>query len=110
MPTERPAPPLVSTRADDPDVEERIDAFVVTLGEAVDHLQDAEAEGDAGRLEKRAHALAEEARACGYPPLEEAARRVATAAREASPEAAHKHVAEVTALAQRIRRGHRSAA
>lgn len=110
MPPERPAKPLVSTRADDPEVEERIDAFVVTLGETVDHIQDAEAEGDAARLEKRALALAEEAGLLGYPPMEEAARRVATAAREAAPEAAHKHVAEVTALAQRIRRGHHSAA
>lgn len=110
MPPERPAPPLLSERADDPDFEERIDAFVVRLGETVDELQDAEAEGDGAALAKRAEALGCEAETLGYPPLAEAARRVAEAAHGAALEAAHKHVAEVTELAQRIRRGHRSAA
>lgn len=110
MPLERPPPPLVSTRADDPDVEERIDTFVVHLGETVDDLQDAEAEGDVARLEKLADALEREAAELGYAPLAEAARRIAASCREAAPEAAHKHVADVTGLAQRIRRGHRSAA
>jgi hypothetical protein len=110
MPAERPDPPLVSTRADDPEVEEPIDQFVVNLGETVDHLQDAEADGDGPRLEKLADELAREAERLGYPPLAEAALRVAESSRQRVPEAAHKHVAEVTALAQRIRRGHHSAA
>ena len=40
-----PAPdakPIVSTRNDDPDVEERIDAFVFALGDRIDGLQELE--------------------------------------------------------------------
>jgi len=107
---ESPPKPLVSTRATEPELEERIDAFVIGLGETVDALQDAEAAGDHAVLARRATALAVLAGELGYPPLVEAAERIAQASREHSPEAAHKAVAEVTDLAQRIRRGHRSAA
>jgi hypothetical protein len=110
MGLERPPKPLVSTRAHDPDVEERLDTFVVGLGETVDALQDAEAAGDHGLLARLAADLARVAEELGYPPMAEVASRVVAACQEASPEAAHKAIWNLTELAQRIRRGHRSAA
>ena len=105
-----PPKPLYSTRADDPEVEERIDRFVVTLGETVDDLQDAEAAGSLEDLAERARALAASAEELGYAPLTEVAARIVAACGERNPEAARKGVVEATELAQRIRRGHRSAA
>jgi hypothetical protein len=105
-----PPKPLVSTRADDPEVSEQIDAFVMRLGETVDGLQDAEASGELALLEERAAALAGEADTLGYPPMVELAARVRAAAREGGAEGTHKAVEEVTEMAKRIRRGHRSAA
>ena len=110
MDFEAPPKPLVSTRADDPEVEERIEAFVVGLGETVDALQDAQSGEDWELLAQRAGTLAAKARELGYPPVAAAADRVLTAASTRDPEAAHKAVIEVTELAGRVRRGHRSAA
>jgi hypothetical protein len=110
MGQDRPPKPLVSTRADDPEIEERLDAFVLGLGETVDTLQDAEAAGAHALLEGLARDLAVLAEELGYPLMAQGARRVAAASRERSPEAAHKAVSGLTELAQRIRRGHRSAA
>jgi hypothetical protein len=110
MGQDRPPKPLVSTRADDPEIEERLDAFVVGLGETVDTLQDAEAAGAHALLEGLARDLAVLAEELGYPLMAQGARRVAAASRERSPEAAHKAVSGLTEVAQRIRRGHRSAA
>ena len=110
MDAERPPKPLLSSRADEPDVEQRIDAFVVGLGETVDALQDAEAAGDFQLLRERAARLAAEALPLGYAPMAEAASRVAEACAQLDPDVAHKAVSDVTELAQRIRRGHRSAA
>lgn len=110
MGVEKPPKPLVSTRADDPELEERLDAFVVGLGERVDALQDAEAAGNHALLARLARDLANVAEELGYPPMGEVAMRVAAAGREGSPEATHKAVFELTELAQRIRRGHRSSA
>ncbi len=110
MGLERPPNPIVSTRADDPEVEERIDAFVVRLGESLDALQDLETAGDYTGLAERARTLAVQALELGYPPLAEAAERIEAACREQAPEATHKSVADLTPVVQRIRRGHRSAA
>jgi hypothetical protein len=110
MPLERPPKPLVSTRAADPEVEEEIDAFVVGLGETVDGLQDAEAGGDLGGLERAALALQQTATKLGYEPMAEAAGEIVAACGERALEALHKAVWDVTRLAQRIRRGHRTAA
>jgi hypothetical protein len=110
MDPERPPKPLYSTRAEEPEAEERIDAFVVGLGETVDSLQDAEATRDFRLLRERAARLAAEALARGYAPMAAAAERVAEGCEAQEPELAHKAVADVTELAQRIRRGHRSAA
>jgi hypothetical protein len=102
--------PLLSTRAGDPAFDDRIDRFVVELGERIDALQDAESAGDCGALETLAGALGRDADAVGYPPLAEAARRVVLACTESAGDALKKCVVDLTEVAQRVRRGHRSAA
>jgi HPt (histidine-containing phosphotransfer) domain-containing protein len=104
------AKPIVSTRADDPDLDERIDRFVVRLAERVDAFQDAEASRALDALRALAASLAEDASALGYPLLVAAARRIADACDEGAPEALRKSVVDLTELSQRVRRGHRSAA
>lgn len=102
--------PIVSTRSDDPDLDERIDRFVVRLAERVDAFQDAEAARDRDALLALANALAEEATALGYPLLVAAAARIAEACGENVPESLRKSVVDLTELSQRVRRGHRSSA
>lgn len=102
--------PIVSTRSDDPDLDDRIDGFVVSLGERVDALQDAESAGDLALLRSLASALHDEADALGYPPLADAAARLEQACNEQGSEALRKLVSDLTELSQRVRRGHRSAA
>lgn len=104
------AKPIRSLREGDPEAEEHIDAFVVRLGEIVDLFQDTEAAGDLLALRKLSAQLASRAEALGYPEMAEAAGRVEKACSEAGAEAAHKCVADLTVIAQRIRQGHRSAA
>jgi hypothetical protein len=107
---ESSAKPIVSTRAEDPDFDERIDRFVVSLGERVDALQDAESAGDRAKLQALAAALREEASELGYPPLADAAARVDLACGEQGMETLRKSVFDLTEVSQRVRRGHRSAA
>jgi hypothetical protein len=102
--------PIVSTRADDPDLDEHIDRFVVNLAERVDAFQDAEAARDREALLALADALAQDAHALGFPLLVAAARRIAEVCGEGAPEALRKSVVDLTELSQRVRRGHRSAA
>ena len=104
------AKPIVSTRADDPELDERIDRFVVELAERVDAFQDAEAAHDRETLRVLASDLGADAGALGYPLLVDAAARIAQACGEGAPEALHKSVVDLTELSQRVRRGHRSAA
>ena len=102
--------PIVSTRVDDPDLDERIDRFVVHLAERVDGFQDAEAAQDRTALLALADALAADATILGYPLLVSAAERIAEACGENVPESLRKGVVDLTELAQRVRRGHRSSA
>jgi hypothetical protein len=102
--------PLLSTRAGDPAFDERIDRFVIELGERIDSFQDAVSAAQRATLEALAGALERDADAVGYPPLAEAARRVALACGENADEALRKSVEDLTEVAGRVRRGHRSAA
>ena len=102
--------PIVSTRADDPDVEERIDAFVFALGDRIDGLQDLELAGRFQPLRDEALAFGAEAAELGYGPLAAAAERIASACEERNPESVHKSVVDLTELSKRARSGHRGAA
>lgn len=108
MASESAPKPIYPQRVLDPDVQERIDEFVVSLAERVDALQDAEAEGDLERLRHLVLELANEALELGYEPLAEAAQDVAAACEGPGPETVRKSVEDLTAIAYRVRRGHRS--
>lgn len=110
MAIERPLKPILSVYAADPELEERIDAFVVQMGERIDYLQDAEIDGDLDLLRELADKFSTESRDLGYEPLAGAADRVVAACVEQSPEAARKSLTDLTELTQRVRRGHSSSA
>jgi len=107
---DRLLPPIRSTREHEPDIEPDIDAFVFGLGELVDSFQDAELAGATTTLEQLAVRLDERARELGYQAVAECAQRIRAACGERSSEAVRKAVQDLTEIAQRVRRGHRSAA
>jgi hypothetical protein len=107
---EAPPKPIVSRYAEDPAYDERIDRFVVALGERVDSFQDAESQGDRVALAALAGALRQEAEELGYPLLSAAADEVTAACAEPGADALKKRVFDLTEITQRVRRGHRSAA
>ena len=110
MAFERPEPALRSSREDDPEVELRIDVFVLQLGEIVDDLQDAEASGKLSDLASLASELVKRSDELGYELLADASRQILEACQDRNPEAAHKGVVDFTEISKRVRRGHRSAA
>lgn len=95
---------------DDPDLADDIGAFVVSLAEQVDGLQDAEATGQWEPLRDLSLHLAREAERCGFPGLAQVARGVARAAEDGKPDDARSGLLELTDVAQRVRLGHRGAA
>ena len=94
MAFERPEPPLRSSREDDPELELRIDVFVLQLGETVDELQDVEAAGRLPALGSLAHELKVRCSELGYESLADVARQIAAACDEQNPVAAHKAAAK----------------
>jgi len=99
--------PIFSSRADDLDLRESIDQFVVGLAERVDRLQDADGAGRLQELAQLAGTLALESASIGFEPLSRCAERVHQSAREGQPRDAHALLIELSHLAQRVRRGHR---
>jgi len=95
---------------DDPELADDIGAFVVSLAEQVDGLQDAEAAAEWEPLRDVSLNLAREADRCGFPGLSQIARGVARAAEDGKPEDVRAGLTELTEIAQRIRLGHRGAA
>lgn len=106
----KPPQPIRSLREDEPEVEERIEEFIASLGEIIDELQDLEAAEDGSGLARAADALRDTALELGYPALAESAQQVADASADLQPESARKAIVDLTELSQRVRRGHRSAA
>lgn len=109
MQATRDTGPIRSLLVDDQSLE-RLDAFVVELGERIDLIQEAEQEGQLEEAAKRAGELALEAVALGLPPLAEAARRVVSSCRHGSPDAARAEIVELTDVVTRVRLGHRGSA
>lgn len=108
MATPRNAP-IHSLLVDD-EALERLDAFVVSLGERIDWIQEAQYEGQLAEVAKRAAELAVDARALGLPPLADAAERVVGCCREGSPVATRETIVELTDVVTRVRLGHRGGA
>ena len=102
--------PIRSSREAEPDLEPEIDAFVFGLGELVDSFQDAEAASAIATLDQLAARLATRALALGFAAVSDCAERIRAACGERNPEAVRKAVVDITEIAQRVRRGHRSAA
>jgi len=98
--------PVFSSRADDPALVEAIEAFVAVLAERIDHLQDAEVQGDHPKLEELAVQLATEAKDVGYEEMARLAATVADAARSEKRDETHASLVELTELSQRVRLGH----
>jgi hypothetical protein len=110
MEINQPPKPIFSSYAADPELEERIDAFVFQMGERIDMLQDVEIDGDLVLLREVSEKFASESRELGYQPLAQAAERIVAACLERSPEAARKSLIDLTEITQRARRGHSSCA
>ena len=102
--------PIYSLHEKSVELEEEIDRFVVGLAEAVDGLQDAESASDLDRLDDLATALAARASRLGYPALEQIAGRVGAACQADDKPAVQGALVELTAIARRVRLGHRGAA
>ena len=102
--------PLFSTRADDPAMQETLDAFAMGLSERIDGLQDAEIGTDLAKMAALASELEGTAAQLGYGPLAECAAHVKAACSRDDPQAARKGLVDLTELAQRVRLGHRGAA
>jgi hypothetical protein len=102
--------PILSSRADDPQLRHQIDEFVIRLAERVDAVQDALCSGDLALLKSRCSLLSQDAARLGYSSLADAARSAATASAEDKAELAEDAIVAITQLSQRIRLGYRGAA
>ena len=101
--------PIRSLLVDDESLE-RLDAFLIALGERIDGIQEAELLGTLDELGKSALGLASEALELGLPPLADAARSVAEASRLGDAHRLHEVVMTLTEVATRVRLGHRTSA
>ncbi|HYB13111.1 MAG TPA: hypothetical protein VEG67_06550 [Myxococcota bacterium] len=106
--------PILSAMAGEPQFRERLEAFVIALGERVDQLQDLEGTHAWKELQADARRLAEEAQALGFEPLREASVAVEQASAVAQEQGSSRPDAAVreallalTDVARRVRLGHR---
>lgn len=102
--------PIYSSRADDPDLGERIDAFVLVLAERIDALQDAESRAELVQVATLARTLGCDAEAAGYDACARCAAEIETASLGGAAQETHGRLVELTEIATRIRLGHRGAA
>jgi hypothetical protein len=87
----------------------RLDAFVASLGERIDAIQDSEHAGQLEETAKHAADLAGEAEGLGLPPLATAALRVVASCRDNDGVRTHSDIIELTDVVRRVRVGHRGA-
>ncbi len=106
MPGNRPRP-ILSALAEDPALQDGIDAFVLELAGHIDDLQDCELRGDLAGLAELAEELLRRSAKSGYDGLSRCLSVVRFAAREGSIEEARKALVELTEMAHRVRLGHR---
>jgi HPt (histidine-containing phosphotransfer) domain-containing protein len=99
--------PILSSRANEPQAAEQIEAFIISLAEAVDGLQDAEFKGDREDLATMAHTLATTASDLGFDLLGASASEVERCSRSDSMEQVRETLIDLTEIAKRVRLGHR---
>ena len=104
-----PGKPIYSNRAEELELRDAIDEFVVGLAECVDQLQDAEFNRDWQSLHSQANRLIEGAKHVGFDPLSGCAEAVAQACATADGEVIRGFLCDLTNVARRIRKGHRGA-
>jgi hypothetical protein len=102
--------PIYSSLADDPELREAIDAFLVALGERVDALQDADRAGELEQLGALGGGLGRDADRLGFEPIAGCAEAVEHACRAGKAEDAHRLLVALTEVCGRARRGYRGAA
>ena len=100
---------IYSSRAEDLELRDAIDAFVIGLAERVDQLQDADFNRDWQSLGAQTSSLIEEAKRVGFDPLSRCAEAVTESCASADSEQIHESLRDLTDVAQRIRSGHRGA-
>jgi hypothetical protein len=101
--------PIYSAKCDDAAMGEDIEAFVVTLAERVDELQDAEYKSDFETLGALAHVLRCRADELGFGSLAASAAAVEACARPGDVDEIREVLVDLTEIARRIRLGHRGA-
>ncbi|MEE2678303.1 MAG: hypothetical protein VX546_06975 [Myxococcota bacterium] len=109
MPEPEGQRPLYSSFADDPEVSDALDGFLLALAGRIDDLQDAYARGEIDELGAMAGVLARDSERVGHDALATAALRVRNAADRGKLEEAHGELVELTGLALRARLAHRGA-
>jgi hypothetical protein len=86
---------------------ERLDAFVLGLGERIDLIQEDDRFGRLDDASRRALELATEASDLGLAPLAAAAERVAEVCKRGEPGEAHQEIVDLTDAVRRVRIAHR---
>jgi hypothetical protein len=103
---EAPGAPIRPLVGDDESLA-RLDAFVVSLGEHIDAIQDAEHGGELESCAKRAADVAREAAALGLPPLARAAEDVVESCARNAQLGVRDAIVALTDVVRRVRLGHR---
>jgi hypothetical protein len=99
--------PILSSRADDPEVSEQIEDFLVTLAERVDDLQDAEYKGDLEVLAQQAGKLGTAANLLGFDLLAASASELKRCCESDGVEQVRETLIDLTEISKRVRMGHR---
>lgn len=114
--SQRDSGPIISPFVGNAALQERLEAFVMALGERIDTLQDLELARDYKQLEAEAARMGSEALHLGYAELAEMGSVVEAACLRIGPGAApskdavvalHRALVELTDIARRVRLGHR---
>ncbi|HEX9814493.1 MAG TPA: Hpt domain-containing protein [Myxococcota bacterium] len=99
--------PILSSRSDEPEVAEQIEAFAVSLAERVDDLQDCEFKGDLDDLAHLAHKLGTTANDLGFELLAASASDLERCCMADSVDEVRETLIDLTEIAKRVRMGHR---
>jgi hypothetical protein len=99
--------PILSSRAQEPEAAEPIEAFLVNLSERVDDLQDAEFKGDLEALATQARTLGSTALELGFDLLAASASDLGRCCLSDSVEQVRDTLLDLTEIATRVRMGHR---